>query len=376
MLGKSTAGSVLEDKFRIAKETRENYPERTAHRLILLLGSGRSGTSWLAKILDTYKNVLYQHEPLKTVLYQQESLLKSSETNNLKSLIRRAISDSELSDADRSTLRHELQKVRFECTLPPFFGKDFYKQSRQGIRAYWMLARMLGIGKSQFRAWCRPVVRANFDILVKEVDWHLKADRLIEAFRPECLIVIFRHPCGVVNSRLTGERLGLLPRKNGATWFALSKARLEKLGITLADVEKMNVTQRCALDWMLQTMDYHDLIQQHPYATSVLYEDLCQNALAVSKRLFDFLGWNMHKATENYCNLSGKNNFFSSIYKRIWKKRSYFQLTKNSMRAALNWKGQLSLKQQEEVLAIAGLCKQMSWWNDGVAAVTERLEPA
>ena len=43
-----------------------NYVTRDgmSPQTILLLGSPRSGTSWLAKILDTYENVFYIHEPL------------------------------------------------------------------------------------------------------------------------------------------------------------------------------------------------------------------------------------------------------------------------------------------------------------------------
>ena len=33
-------------------------------RLILLLGSSRSGTTWLAAILNSYPEVVYSHEPL------------------------------------------------------------------------------------------------------------------------------------------------------------------------------------------------------------------------------------------------------------------------------------------------------------------------
>src|ERR1700760_3806926 len=32
-------------------------------RVILILGAPRSGTSWLAKIIDSHPDVLYRHEP-------------------------------------------------------------------------------------------------------------------------------------------------------------------------------------------------------------------------------------------------------------------------------------------------------------------------
>ena len=35
---------------------------------ILILGSQRSGTTWLAKIVDSHPDVLYRHEPDETIL--------------------------------------------------------------------------------------------------------------------------------------------------------------------------------------------------------------------------------------------------------------------------------------------------------------------
>jgi hypothetical protein len=43
-------------------------------RCALVLGKGRSGTSWLAQILNTYEHASYKHEPFlgeKRTLYPQ-----------------------------------------------------------------------------------------------------------------------------------------------------------------------------------------------------------------------------------------------------------------------------------------------------------------
>src|SRR5580692_5237881 len=37
--------------------------EIPADRVILILGSPRSGTTWLAKIFDSHPDILYRHEP-------------------------------------------------------------------------------------------------------------------------------------------------------------------------------------------------------------------------------------------------------------------------------------------------------------------------
>ena len=49
----------------------EDRWQQLAASAILVLGSPRSGTSWLAKIFDSHPNILYRHEPDEMTLPQQ-----------------------------------------------------------------------------------------------------------------------------------------------------------------------------------------------------------------------------------------------------------------------------------------------------------------
>src|SRR6185369_10661099 len=40
-----------------------DFMSPNGENLVLLLGAPRSGTTWLAKILDSHPNVVYRHEP-------------------------------------------------------------------------------------------------------------------------------------------------------------------------------------------------------------------------------------------------------------------------------------------------------------------------
>jgi hypothetical protein len=40
-----------------------DYASRLVRSVILVLGSPRAGTTWLAKIIDSHPNILYRHEP-------------------------------------------------------------------------------------------------------------------------------------------------------------------------------------------------------------------------------------------------------------------------------------------------------------------------
>jgi hypothetical protein len=80
-------------------------------RLLLLLGTSRSGTSWLATALRTYENVLYSHEPLSRLRAPQ-----------VVHLVRRMKSGSFPSSEERRALLRECCKADPDSRRPHFFG--------------------------------------------------------------------------------------------------------------------------------------------------------------------------------------------------------------------------------------------------------------
>jgi hypothetical protein len=55
-----------------------------------------------------------------------------------------------------------------------------------------------------------PLAHARFDLLIKEMDCLGGVRRLVRLLDPAALVVIVRHPCAVVSSRLEGLRLGAM----------------------------------------------------------------------------------------------------------------------------------------------------------------------
>src|SRR2546425_7943601 len=111
-LPRKQAGRLLKGPVRLRNEwIMNNAADR---RLILLLGSSRSGTTWLAAILNSYPEVIYSHEPL--------SRLQAPE---LDRLIEKIKTSGNLLQDERRQLVLEWCAANHACRRPPFFAKSF-----------------------------------------------------------------------------------------------------------------------------------------------------------------------------------------------------------------------------------------------------------
>src|SRR5262249_16386080 len=129
----------------------------TPRRVFLLLGSPRSGTSWLAKVLDTYPAVWYTHEPLSKTSLQRARVLIGR------------LRKSPLNVAERQELVTEVCRAESQCKLPPFFPKAWRWTPAGLVTAAHLAVRFTGWGKALFGAWFTPPVEARLDLLIKEV---------------------------------------------------------------------------------------------------------------------------------------------------------------------------------------------------------------
>jgi hypothetical protein len=174
-----------------------NSIDEAPPRTILILGSPRSGTSWLAKILDTFGSVLSLNEPLQK---RRDACLQP--------FIQRLLTDGELAPYERRQLLAMLRETHSDSLLLPFFRKTILRGSPRTLALLWLLRRMMHWGHPCFPGWCGVKQGVPFDLLIKEVDWLSHAEKVISGLRPDNLIFIIRHPCGVVSSRVCGVQMG------------------------------------------------------------------------------------------------------------------------------------------------------------------------
>jgi hypothetical protein len=311
-----------------------------APRLILLLGTPRSGTTWLATILNSYPEALYCHEPLDRLHSPQ-----------LDHLIAKLMSGAALDDEERQDILQEWSRAHHDCQRPPFFAKSFLRSPGWARLAAWLAVRVLGVGQGAFRYLFSPAAEEQFELVVKNVDWSRHVGRIVRGLEP-VLVLIMRHPCGVVASLLRGQGLGLMAKRDRGRWLEQHKALCDRLGFGAAGVRRMEPWEFLSLEWLVQNVEYLEVLGTHRPCRLVVYEDLCRAPEIVTRDLFDFLGWEMGPQTRRFLrtNTSASSSLLSDW---LQAKHPYFSVRKNSRRAAASWRTQLRPRQQEQILTIA-----------------------
>lgn len=326
------------------------------HRTTLLLGSARSGTTWLSKVLDTYPGVLYLHEPLVR--------LKGTPA---EAAFRRLVDAGDMDAQETTLLWDGLLGTHFECFRPPFFPKSFLKLSPRTIALVRGAAGYSPRGRRAFGDWFAPAARSAPDLLIKEVDWQDRVLNIARGLKPERVVFIVRHPCAVVHSRLRGLKMGVIPGHDRDAWLERSAPQCEAVGFSERQVREMPPWEFYALDWLLQNLYYRQVAAAHPRTTTVLYKDLCLHPERIAAEVFGFLGWEATARTNQFIRATTHAKW-RALAMRLWGgRRGYYDLYRHGSESPHGWNQAMPPEQQESVLEIARLFPHMDWWAESAA---------
>lgn len=254
-----------------------------ADRAILVSGSPRSGTTWLAKILDSHPDTLYRHEPDEL----------SPPTDN----------------SSRLQLTEWIHTTGLRASKAPFFHKSWLPYPLGLVRT----SLALGMKGAIQLPGCRRLesslhvpdfvwIRRNPSIrpVVKTVNQNI--ERFLREIPTSRGLFIVRHPCGQVASTLQAIREG----RFGTT------APSQILGATYAasqgvDEETFSVLSPAARwAWVWRAFNEPALarLRALPNAKIIRYEDLCADPTGVGLDVLKFVGLNWHGQTARFINRS------------------------------------------------------------------------
>jgi hypothetical protein len=328
-------------------------------RLILLLGSSRSGTTWLAALLNSHPEVVYSHEPLSRL-----------HAPHIDGLIEKIKATGNLFDHERRRLMLEWSAANHECRRPPFFPKAFGWTPAWLSMLSWVAVRVSGRGEGAFRRIFSPSQRQPFDVLIKEIEWSKHAEMLVQALDPT-LLIIMRHPCGMAASVLRGQRLGLMPNHDRMVWYFDHVEICQEVGYDAGDIPKLATGEFIGLQWLVHNLLYRKAMQAHPDSKLVVFEDLCRNPARVTRDVFVFLGWQLGPRTLRFIENSTKERRIR-LLDWLQAKHPYFGVKKDSIQSAESWRSELSHEQKQQVLSIASRLPDFEgyWPDSGMASVS------
>jgi hypothetical protein len=310
--------------------------------LILVVGAPRSGTTWLAKIIDSHPDVLYRHEPDETL---------PGSTSLTGAELQRLLADWV---ADRSARSASKQ---------PFFAKSW--------QPAWALAlRTLVAGAVSAAARLpAPLNRlARLDIpdlmrrpasrvAIKSVRWAEGAAILARTLPASRTIFILRHPCGQVASVMRGHRQGRFELKTEGTMpfdEAATRPFAAAHGITDRSFPALPDAAKYAWSWRAFNEPAYAALAAQANVHVVLYEALCARPQTQARRILTFAGLEWNAQTESFVARSTLHQANAD----------YYGIFRDASVAAEVWRKTMSPADQAAVRAVVAASPLARFWPD------------
>jgi len=281
---------------------------------IYVAGSGRSGTTWLANIINYDKRYRSMFEPFD---------------------------------------------ARYVAEAAPF-SPALYLRATDDRAKYFEPARCILAGKVGNRrvdAGNRRLFRRQR--IIKEIRGNLWLKWLRERFPEIPTVFIMRHPCGVVTSRMDLEWSTLIPEYLSQS--DLVEDHLEPLCAHLANAK--SAFERHVFSWCIQ--QYVPLRQlKRGDVHVVFYENLCIDAPAEIARLFAFLGRRYDTRALRSVTLSSNTNWLNTTIKQ-----------KSGEDLASGWQRRVSVEQVKQATNILKLFGLDAIYDDNPLPKVKNLDP-
>lgn len=273
--------------------------------LVFILGSPRSGTTWLGKIFDSHPEVTYIHEPEIAAPPDLPNIPEPSTWKSLAPemrtyvdawsrmfLLRAAGTRPVFRKAGENNLLHLVRRAQV------YAGKGA-ERAIPALGGGWTVRDPLG---SSARL-----------TVVKTVNLLGRSGLLLTAAPNAKAIYIYRHPCGQIASTLRGLKAeGALDK---VTYSAIPGSPLgRRWGVTADQLAEMGPVERLAWQWAAFNDAAYTALAQDPRSVILNYEAMTAAPLDTARSLFAQFQIPWTGATETFLQASTQGSRQSSHY--------------------------------------------------------------
>ncbi len=325
--------------------------DRLKRQYVLIAGPGRSGTTWLGEIMNTYEHCCYKYEPFlpsKSTPYSQwKQDLESGDTE-------------ELCQRFQTLCSHAYHDV----DMPPFPPKSFRKQNPQLLHLLYSLGKRIEGLEFLYEWYGSPKLTGETAVLIKDVNFPNKLlPSLCDVLQPHLLAMV-RNPFANIASYLKGVSLDLFQKPD-------QLAKATRLRESIANSASPHLFQYCdrlddmsiekleAIRWCLQVEPLIEYAQTYDKGLVVVYEDLCNNPHGKTSEIFEFVGWKLGESTRDFINASTSGEKQSSKTAN-----SYYSVYRDPRQSMSKWKQQLTAEQITDIASVVRESPAINLWSD------------
>jgi len=252
--------------------------------MLLILGTGRSGTTWVAKLFDSHPDVFYLHEP--DSIRRNHDLPFTPDRADIPGLTTAA-----------ATYLETLKTVRTPKATA--HQPQFPKSYRSGLRATFRQQLTLAAkGATRFPGISDTMIALPdlFDrcktpslLVIKSVNSLCRTSLFAAADPAAKFLHVIRHPAAVIASRLRARNVGIdMTESYLPALFALPEAQLYPF--THDDMATRPLAAQLAYSWMIQNDKAAIDADDEDRIRTVIYEKLCTDVAGGLQPLFAFAG--------------------------------------------------------------------------------------
>jgi hypothetical protein len=322
----------------------------------MLLGRGRSGTSWIGQILNQYQRCVYKYEPFNVGKNEQFT---------------HWIADLAAGE-DLDRLRDRFEALCRCCIhdvdYPPFLRKACRRQPPAVLRLTWQLGKVYPPARRVYEWYGRPAYGPDDWVLVKQVNFpneHL--DRLAAAIAPS-IVAVLRNPYASVASSLR------FYRTNSSESFRTERAvdrvlellpSMQQYGVPpygRDELVSMPDAAFEALRWRIQSEPLADFATRYERGLAVTHERFASEPQQCAREVFDFLHWPIDEATvDRYI---GETTAGERHRPGASAQKQMHSLYRDPIAATQRWRSDLTDRQVAEIERVVSGSKLLSMWSE------------
>jgi hypothetical protein len=327
----------------------ESTPQK---RIAAVLGTGRSGTTWLGSIINAHPQIAYRFEPFH----------RASEGSKVRGIMD-SMTAGDFTRKKNTELYNELIYANPLTVKAPFFPKE--GTSVKGIELTWKASRILPFLAPLFSKLYTP--RDTPLLVFKEVTFEDQMECLL-ALKEIPVVYLVRNPSATVASLLRGQAGGKMPRGRLTVIDSLLKKHSPDLAEQFSgQVNSMDDLELNALLWRIDTEKAIRAIDKYSHGYLLTYEQLCDDAHTHVRRICSEFDMDFHPQIEQFLDtLYNRSTSTDSTPKDV--RDNYFTVFRDPRKTKDAWKKNWSNENERKVMRIVAnsatmqRCSQMGSW--------------